>query len=100
MTAAAAPPAEPELLPLSDRELDELALAADPDAPLDPDAVCLWDLEGWDGGRLLPSWYMPAPMGGGSSSRARRWMIGLIVASFLLIDAYGLCSTYGTVTLG
>ena len=100
MTGAAAPPAEPGLPPLSDGELTELALAADADAPVDPDAVCLWELPGWEGGQLLPEWYMPAPRRGGSSSRRRRWVIGLIVASFLLIDAYGLCSTYGTVTFG
>ena len=62
--------------------------------------MSLWDLAGWEDARLLPSWYMPAPMRGTSSSRRQRWLIGLIVASFLLIDAYGLCSTYGTITFG
>ncbi len=92
--------AEPGSPPLSDGELTELALAADPDAPVADDAVCLWDLPGWEGGKLLPSWYMPAPMRGSSSSRWRRSLIVLIVASFLLINAYGLCITYGTLTFG
>jgi len=86
--------------PLSDDELTVLALAADPDAVLDADAVCLWDLAGWDRSELLPSWYMPAPMPGRSSPRWQRGVIGLIVASFLLIDAFGLCSTYGWVSFG
>jgi len=86
--------------PLTDAELDELALAADPDTPVDPDAPSLWDLAGWDRNPLLPTWYMPAPMQGRSSSRRQRWVIGLVVASFLFINAFGLCSTYGTVGFG
>jgi len=99
MTGGATPLTEPSPL-LTDAELDELALSADPDTPVGADAVCLWDLPGWDQGRLLPSWYMPAPMRGRSSSPRQRWVIGLIVASFLLINAFGLCSTYGTVGFG
>ncbi len=95
-TAGALPLMDPEP-PLSDAELAELAMAADPDTVADPDAVSLYELDGWDQGRLLPTWYMPAPMRGVSSSPWQRWVIGLIVASFLLINAYGLCSTYGVV---
>ena len=97
MTGAGAPPVQAGPPPLSDVELAELALAADPDTPVADDAVCLWDVPGFDGGQLLPSWYMPAPMRGSSSSVAGRLLIGLIVASFLLINAYGMCSTYGVV---
>jgi hypothetical protein len=86
--------------PIDDAALEALALAADPDAVVGPDAVCLWDLAGWDQGDLLPSWYMPAPMRGRTSPAWQRWVIGLIVASFLLIDGYGLCSTYGWVSFG
>lgn len=92
-----------EAPPLTDEELDEvarLAVAADPETAVGADAVSLWDLAGWEQGRLLPDWYMPAPMGGRSSRRWQRWVIGLIVASFLLINAFGLCSTYGRVGFG
>lgn len=91
--------------PITDEELTELALAADPDARVADDAVPLSELLGAEGspatGDLLPGWYMPPPMG---SSRLlqgwRRRIVLLIVASFLLINALGLCSTYGTVGFG
>ena len=85
---------------MSDDELTRLALAADPDAAVPRDAVSLWDLAGWSQGRLLPAWYMPSPMPGRAASRGQRWVIGVVVASFLLINAYGLCSTYGRVAFG
>jgi len=103
MTAGAAPLTEPIPPPMTDDELaalTELALAADPDTVAAPDAVCLWELAGWHAGELLPTWYMPAPMQGRSSPGWQRWLIAVIVASFLVIDAYGLCSTYGTVAFG
>ena len=84
--------------PLSDDELAALALAADPDTPVDDDAVSLWPLteSGTDG--LLPEWYMPSPARGLPRLRGwRRWVTLLIIASFLTIEAYGLCSTYGRV---
>jgi hypothetical protein len=86
------------LEPLTDAELAAFALAADPDVPVDDDAVCLWQLmeSGTDG--LLPEWYMPSPARGLRRLRGwRRWVTLLIIASFLVIDAYGLCSTYGRV---
>jgi hypothetical protein len=94
-----APPADPvgERIGkgISDEELTALALAADPDAPLADDAVCLTDVIGPGGPRLLPEWYMPAPMGGAAPLRGwRRHVIGLVIAAFLLITAYGLCNTY------
>ena len=51
---------------ITDEELTELALAADPDVSLGDDAVPLRPLTA-DGDPLLPEWYMPAPGG-----RARR----------------------------
>ena len=78
-------------VPLTDDELEALALAADPDAPLDPDAVPL-RLEMPDG--PLPEWYMPAAsaMAGG---RTRRWVSAILVVSFLAVNGAGLCVTYG-----
>ena len=84
--------------PLTDEELAAFALAADPDVPVDNDAVSLWQLvePGTDG--LLPEWYMPSPARGLRRLRGwRRWVVLLVIASFLLIEAYGLCSTYGRV---
>ena len=100
MTASTGVPAECGPPALSDAELTELALAADQETEVGADAVDLWELAGWNRANLLPGWYMPAPMPGRSSSRWHRGVIGLIVASFLLINAYGLCSTYGTVGFG
>lgn len=74
-----------------------LALAADPDAPLPADAVSFWEIDGHDA-ELLPDWYMPAPMRG--HRRLNGWqrrVAWLIVVTFVLIDAYGLCSTYGSI---
>lgn len=85
---------------ISDDELTEQALAADPDTEVPDDAVCLWDLTGAEDAHLLPEWYMPSPMAGGRRLRGwRRRVAILIVVAFLLIDAYGLCSTYGQVVL-
>ena len=87
--------------PLDDDELTALALAADPDAVADDDAVCMWDVTGTPGVRLVPEWYMPSPMGGGMQLTGwrrlfARFNVGLIIAAFLVINAYGLCNTYGT----
>lgn len=90
------------LEPLSDDELSALALAADPDTVAADDAVCLWDVTGTQGARLVPEWYMPAPMAGGGIVLTgwrrlfARFNVGLIVTAFLVINAYGLCNTYGT----
>ncbi|MHB8594623.1 MAG: hypothetical protein ACYDB3_09905, partial [Acidimicrobiales bacterium] len=80
-----------------DDELTALALAADPGAPLDPDAVpigvYLSELP-----CLLPSWYM-APVMARHSGRWRAAVILSVVAAFLIIEALGLCSTYGQLGL-
>ena len=86
--------------PVSDEELTALALAGDPDAPVPDDAVNLWELDREDGEPLLPGWYMPSPMAGCRRLRGwRRRVAILLIVAFLLIDAYGLCSTYGDVVL-
>jgi hypothetical protein len=78
---------------LTDDELTALALACEPDQPLDPEATPL-DLYSHQSFGLLPGWYMPPVTAGGS----RRWqtpVVVAIIAAFLLIDALGLCITYG-----
>jgi hypothetical protein len=80
-------------LAFTDAELTELALAADPDAPMDEDAVPLGVYLNQSPG-LLPLWYMPAPM----VRRGQRWrlpVVLVIVAAFVIIEAFGLCSTFG-----
>jgi hypothetical protein len=75
-------------------ELTELALAADPNEHLEPDAVPLAGIDhSW---ALLPSWYMPTPI---ARARPRRlWSTALViflVSSFIFINALGFCITYG-----
>jgi hypothetical protein len=86
---------------LTDEELTAMALAADPDAELDEDAVSLWDVVPQDSDELLPAWYMPSPM---ARTRLlggwRRSVVLLLIASFILINAAGLCVTYGWVQFG
>jgi hypothetical protein len=83
---------------IGDDELTALALAAGPETDLNEDAV---PLTGPLFASLLPEWYMPAPMAGVPLLQGwRRRVAQLIVASFILINAYGLCSTYGWVGLG
>ena len=82
----------------TDAELAVLASAADPDQEPDPDAVPLSELTldryGPPPYGLLPEWYMPAPMVRGQSTW--RTAIALsIVVSLILIEALGLCVTYG-----
>jgi hypothetical protein len=75
----------------SDEELTELALDADPNAPLAPDAVP------WNFGlglNPLPEWYMPRPMARGRG-RGTRIVVASLVVGFLVIGAFGLCITSG-----
>ena len=76
---------------ISDDELTALALAADPDQPVDPDArpISLGAAAG-----LLPEWYMPAPTSTAGGS-ARRWLLGGLVVILVAINCAGLCVTYG-----
>jgi len=84
----------PDVRP-TDAELTALALAASPlDRPAD-DAVPLATYLGLEPG-LLPAWYMPTP-----TARIRtRWRLPVVVALiavFVVIEAFGLCSTFGQV---
>jgi len=82
--------------PVTDAELCALALAADPLAPLAPDAVP-YDQVVSASDSLLPDWYMARATAVAASPWRRRVIIA-VVATFLLIDAGGLCSTYGLLT--
>ena len=85
----------------TDDELAELALAADPDAGLDEDAVSLWEVTGSVANTPLPAWYMPVAAGGATRVYGwRKTAVLAIIVSFLLIDAFGLCNTYGVVAFG
>jgi hypothetical protein len=83
---------------ITDEELTALALAADPIAPLDQDAVPLAVYLGQTSGPL-PDWYMPSPM-----ARVRVWwrlpVVMTIVGAFLIIEALGLCNTFGVLSIG
>ena len=85
---------------ISDEELTALALAADPDAPIPDDAVPFWDLDPDRAEPDLPSWYMPAASGGVPAGPGWRRRVALVlIASFVAINAAGLCSTYGHIVI-
>ena len=73
-------------------ELVELALAADPDAPIPDDAVPFGQVEG--DRALLPEWYMPAPSAV-RRTRPRVLAVSAIIASLIIVNGAGLCVTYG-----
>lgn len=83
--------------PISDAELEALALAAPLEPDLGPDAVAWRPSE--DAAGLLPDWYMPAPLALRRDWRARV-AAAVVVAAILAINAAGLCVTYGRVTFG
>lgn len=78
---------------LTDDELIALALAADADQPLGPDAVPLALYPSQSPG-YLPQWYMP-PVMARVTRGWRRPLVFLVIAAFLAIDGFGLCITYG-----
>jgi hypothetical protein len=86
-------------LQFSDDELTALALSADPDRGLDADAIPVNEYlgrfaeEGPTSG-LLPDWYM-APVRASRIRRAPQLVVLFLIATFVLIEAFGLCSTYG-----
>lgn len=87
-------------LAISDDELAELALSADPDAPLPEDAVPIGVHLSQFAVPLpqLPTWYMP-PVVRSGGHRWRTPIVIAVVSAFLLIDALGLCNTYGILSL-
>jgi hypothetical protein len=80
-------------LEFTEDELIELALSGDVEAPIADDAIPLSVYLGQIPG-LLPSWYMPSPMAR-SGKRWRTPVVLAIVGAFLIIEAFGLCSTFG-----
>ena len=78
---------------LSDEELTTLALAADPNAPLDADATP-WNPSASFLPSGLPEWYMPRAIAV-SHSRGTRIVVMSIIAGFFVINAFGLCITSG-----
>ncbi len=92
---------EPDGAPLvgvvSDEELTALALAADPDAPLDPDAVA-WRGAPGSFAAPLPVWYMPAPTAG-ARRRGTTVVVVAICAGLFIISACGMCITSGFLSL-
>lgn len=87
----------PPTYPWSDEELTTLALAADPHAPIDDEAVA------WTGvfgvaGSLLPEWYMPRPLAVGRG-RATQVVVASVIVAMLVIGGFGLCITSGFLSL-
>jgi hypothetical protein len=80
-----------EAFQISDEELTELALAADPDAVVDDDAVPFGADADHDG--LLPAWYMPRPRQ--RAGRSRRVVFAVFIGALLVVNGVGLCVTYG-----
>jgi hypothetical protein len=77
---------------ISDEELTALALAADPDTPVAPDATV------WLAAResTLPAAYLPAAsVRSRPASRLRTVTVLIVIAAFLSITALGFCATYG-----
>lgn len=80
---------------LTDEELAELALSADPDAAIADDAVPFRSDDDHDGpiDGLLPDWYMPTAV---TPVRGGRRLVGtLLVVGFVAINVGGVCVTYG-----
>ncbi|MDH2904513.1 MAG: hypothetical protein PXZ08_11290 [Actinomycetota bacterium] len=82
---------------ISDEELTRLALSADRYPVIDANTMP-WRPGGDAVTGLLPDWYMPAPSGR-RRGRGAQVAIGVIIASFVIINALGLCITYGFLTL-
>jgi hypothetical protein len=81
-----------DTIEISDEELTALALAADPDAVVDADAVPFGD-DGDDPVGLLPAWYMPQPRQ--RAGRSRRVVFAVFIGALILVNGVGLCVTYG-----
>ena len=82
--------------PITEAELTELALSAQAGLPPARDAVPITDYLGGGTPGLLPAWYMPTPMAR-VNPRWRAPVVLTVVAAFVLIEAAGLCSTFGQV---
>jgi hypothetical protein len=82
---------------ISDEELTSLALAADPHPVIDP-RVAPWRPMADAVTGLLPDWYMPTPSGT-QRGTASKVAIGIVIVSFVVINALGLCITNGFLTI-
>ena len=85
---------ELEELGISAEELTALAMAADPDEPPDPEAV---PISVYPSAGLLPVSYMP-PVTARGGPKWRASIVLLVVVALLVIEASGLCITYGVLT--
>jgi hypothetical protein len=79
---------------VSDEELAAEALAADPQPDLEG-ALPFDDVVGNHAADALPAWYMPSPMPGARLVGWRRNVVCTFVLALLVIEAFGLCTTYG-----
>jgi hypothetical protein len=82
--------------PLTDEELTALALGSEPLESLPESADDI--APPWVIGGSLPLWYMP-PVARHAKSRWAAPLVVGVIAAFLLIDAMGLCNTYGLLSL-
>jgi len=83
------------LEPIDEAALTALALAAPRMGVPAEDAVPLTVYLEQEPG-LLPAWYMPTPMAR-VSPRWRLPVVLALVAAFVIIEAFGLCSTFGQI---
>ncbi|HEY1825065.1 MAG TPA: hypothetical protein VGG21_03795 [Acidimicrobiales bacterium] len=80
---------------ISDEELTALALAADPDSPIDLRAKPWHFNAALD---LLPEWYMPAPVASGRGRVSQVAAVSVVVG-MIVVCAFGLCVTSGFLQL-
>lgn len=85
---------ETDIVDVTDEELAAEAMAADPDVEVPDDAVPFRERPGEDPHGLLPDWYMPSPR---SFRRTRPRVVAVVglVLALLVVNAAGLCVTYG-----
>jgi hypothetical protein len=82
---------------VSDDELTEMALAADPNVPINLEAQP-WHFSQGFSRNLLPEWYMPIPMVCGRGRGAQIAAVSVVVG-MVVICAFGLCITSGFLQL-
>lgn len=86
---------------VDDDDLTAQAMAEAPADTPDDDAVSYWDVVEPVRSGLLPDWYMPTPSAGARRLTGwRRRVVFLVIFAIGVINAAGLCVTYGRVTLG
>ena len=85
---------ETDVVDVTDEELAAEAMAADPDVEVPDDAVPFRERIGEQPDGLLPAWYMPAPRSFRRTRPRVAAVVGLVLA-LLLVNAAGLCVTFG-----